>query len=85
MTGDPDIYAWVGEDELGSGEIGIKQAYCPAGLIPLVSTNLEKISSASIKEQLQFQADKYGKEIRLVRYSAEHNVLSLSPADEQGA
>ena len=31
------LYAWVGEDELGSGEMGIKQAIVPAGNVPLVA------------------------------------------------
>lgn len=30
-------FAWVGEDELGSGEVGLKRGYVPAGLIPLVA------------------------------------------------
>ena len=32
---DHSILAWVGEDEHGSGVIGIKQAQVPAGFIPL--------------------------------------------------
>lgn len=31
------IYAWVGEDEYGSGKVGIKQGMVPAGIIPLAA------------------------------------------------
>lgn len=31
------LYAWVGEDELGSGEVGLKQALVPAGFIALIT------------------------------------------------
>ena len=31
------IYAWVGEDEYGSGRVGLKQGVVPAGIIPLVA------------------------------------------------
>lgn len=37
------IYAWVGEDEFGSGEIGLKQAIVPAGVIPMVAIKQDKI------------------------------------------
>ena len=40
---DIELYAWLGEDELGSGEIGLKQAICPAGTIPMVSIEPSKL------------------------------------------
>jgi len=62
------IYAWVGEDELGSGKVGLKQALTPSGLIPLVSTDQEKISEKYIVEQMQKQFSTYNKTIRLCRF-----------------
>ena len=38
---DHSILAWVGEDELGSGVIGIKQAHVPAGFIPLAAMDYD--------------------------------------------
>ena len=40
---DVELYAWVGEDEFGSGEIGLKQGLVPAGMIPLVADTLESV------------------------------------------
>jgi hypothetical protein len=34
---DIELFVWLGEDEEGSGEIGLKQALVPARLIPMVS------------------------------------------------
>lgn len=63
------LYAWVGEDELGSGEIGLKQALVPAGCIPLVAISRDKASQSYIREQMEQQARIYGKRIRLVKFS----------------
>jgi len=66
----PDyVYCWMGEDERGSGEVGIKQGFVPAGYIPLVSIDSEKIRK--YKPQLQAQAARYGKKIYLVRYKVD--------------
>lgn len=71
------LYAWMGEDEFGSGEIGLKQALCPAGYIPMVSTSYDKI----VKYQNQFeeQARKYGKRISLVRFIATEVMRETEP------
>tara|TARA_Y100000310_G_C20117545_1_gene549962 strand:- start:313 stop:567 length:255 start_codon:yes stop_codon:yes gene_type:complete len=63
-----ELFAWVGEDELGSGEIGLKQAMCPAGMIPIVTINEQKAGHADIKRQLEQQAHIFGKKIRLCRF-----------------
>lgn len=63
-----ELYAWVGEDEYGSGEYGLKQAVSPAGIIPLVACKEGKIDQNYIKEQLQHQANVYGKPMRLCRF-----------------
>lgn len=62
------LYAWVGEDELGSGEIGLKQGMVPAGFIPLVATTREKIDRGAIESMLQVQSATYGKKISLVKF-----------------
>jgi len=61
-----ELYAWVGEDEHGSGEIGIKQGHVPAGMIPLVAIDRSKVEK--LKPMLQRQTDGYGKRIYLVRF-----------------
>jgi hypothetical protein len=61
-----ELYAWLGEDELGSGEIGIKQALVPAGLIPIVSIHRSK--ACSVTTEMETQAATWGRRIRLVRF-----------------
>lgn len=63
------VYAWMGMDEHGSGEVGIKQGHVPAGYIPLVSVDADKVRK--YKPQLQAQAARYGRKIYLVRYTVE--------------
>lgn len=67
---DHSLYAWVGEDEFGSGVIGLKQARVPAGLIPIVVMDYhrEKAERGAIREQMEDQARVYGKRIYLVRF-----------------
>jgi hypothetical protein len=75
----PFIYAWVGEDEHGSGEVGLKQAMTPAGMIPLAAVNLEKMDQDYLQQALQQQATTYGKTIRLVRFRFEEVEVQLDP------
>lgn len=60
------LYAWMGMDEMGSGEVGIKQGVVPAGHIPIVSIDKDKIHR--LKSQFEEQAAVYGEKIYLVRY-----------------
>jgi len=64
------LYAWVGEDEMGSGRIGLKQAQVPAGRIPLVTMDYDrfKIERDPVRDAMEMQAEVYGKKIRLVRF-----------------
>jgi len=64
------LYAWIGEDELGSGKVGLKQGLVPAGFIPLVVMDYDrhKIERGSIREGMEMQARLYGKKIRLARF-----------------
>lgn len=75
-----ELFAWVGEDELGSGEIGLKQAFTPVGLIPLVSVDKDKMGQDYIAEQLQMQARQYGKNIKLCRFVFAEEVKVLNPS-----
>lgn len=64
-----ELYAWMGEDELGSGEIGLKQALTQAGCIPLVATKKAKMYTNQLPQQLAAQSAACGKTIRLVRFT----------------
>ncbi len=65
-----ELFAWVGEDELGSGEIGLKQAIVAAGCIPMVATRLDKMDQPYIAGQMDGLALRYNTQIRLVRFVA---------------
>lgn len=73
---DHTILAWVGEDELGSGRIGIKQGLAPAGFIPLAAMDYDahKLQRPELRLQMEAQAATYGKRIRLVRFRFEEVV-----------
>ena len=64
------LYAWIGEDELGSGRIGLKQALVPAGYIPLVTMDYDrhKIERGAVRIAMEHQAKTYGKKIRLCKF-----------------
>lgn len=63
------LWAWVGEDEFGSGEVGLKQARTNAGYVPLVACKDNKVNRDIIRQQLQQQVNAYGKPIRLCRFT----------------
>lgn len=65
---DIELFAWLGEDELGSGEIGLKQAHCPAGMIPMVAVKQGKMQQDFIRMQMDRQGKAYGKKIQLCRF-----------------
>lgn len=76
---DVELFAWMGEDEHGSGEIGIKQGLVPAGYIPLVSIHRGKLTAGYIHRGLAVQAATYGKTIRLVRFKMVDVVATIEP------
>ena len=78
------LYAWVGEDEFGLGEVGIKQGLVPAGCIPLVSIHDFKISREQVIQQLQSQANVYGKTIRLCKFEFVEEIITLEPEKNNG-
>lgn len=80
------LYAWVGEDELNSGVVGLKQGLVPAGYIPLVAIeqDLHKLNTQDIRNQLQLQATIYGKTIWLAEFTLTADpVVSLFPGVKQ--
>lgn len=78
-----ELYAWVGEDEHGSGIIGLKQAQVPAGYIPLVTIarDRHKIARDTVRNQMEMQASVFGKKIRLVRFQA----VAIEEATKDGS
>ena len=62
------IYAWVGEDEMGSGKVGIKQGMVPAGYIPLAAMDYDLHKLARLKDMMEAQAKTYGKKIKLCKF-----------------
>jgi len=74
---DMEIFAWIGEDELGSGEVGIKAGLVPAGCIPLAAKDLHKMEP--LRAQMQAQANAYGKTIRLCRYQFVEELITVHP------
>ena len=62
-----ELYAWVGRDELGSGEFGLKQGSVPAGMIAMVAIDQAKLDK--YWDQAERQAQHYGQRIYLVRLS----------------
>lgn len=81
LTLAPSLVAYVGEDEFGSGVVGLKAALVPAGRIALVATRAHqhKLTRTDVREQLQYQANAYGKTIRLVRYEPVEVLLEIVP------
>jgi hypothetical protein len=62
------LYAWVGEDELGSGKVGLKRGLVPAGMIPLVAMDYDLHKLEPMLSQMEDQATCYGKKIRLMKF-----------------
>jgi hypothetical protein len=63
---DVELFAILGEDEFGSGEIGLKQALAPAGVVAMVATRRDKVEQ--FWAQYEAQARRFGKRISLVRF-----------------
>jgi hypothetical protein len=63
-----ELYAWLGLDEFGAGVVGIKQAFAPAGFIPMVAVERAKMEQELIRKGLTLQAKLFGNTIRLCRF-----------------
>jgi hypothetical protein len=74
-----DLFAWIGEDELGSGRIGIKIGHVPAGFIPLAAMDFDRAKLEALAPQMQAQATLYGKTIRLARFTFADDAIVLTP------
>lgn len=74
-----DLFAWIGEDEFGSGRVGLKQGVTLAGIVPLVVMEYDRAKIDRMRDQLQLQADHYGKTIRLARFTFVEDVITLVP------
>lgn len=74
-----ELYAWVGEDEFGSGEVGLKQGIVPAGCIPLVSMQARKLMTEELLTQTQMVVDGSGKSRRLVRFVEVETIAEQKP------
>jgi hypothetical protein len=74
-----DLYAWIGEDEFGSGRVGLKQGDVPAGRIALVAMDYDLAKLERLAPQLQAQADQFGQTIRLARFAFAEDVVTLTP------
>lgn len=77
----PDIYGWIGEDEQGSGQVGLKRALTPVGEVPLaaIANHLDRMTAKYLVAQLRRQADDSGMAIRLVRYVAVEEAMTIEP------
>lgn len=80
-----ELFAWVGEDDQAdrskrTGQVGIKQAMCPAGYIPIVAIQRSKVEMFA--EGMEMQAHHYGKRIRLVRFVAAEVVYETKAGKE---
>lgn len=74
-----DLFAWIGEDEHGSGRVGIKIGLVPAGRIPLAAMEFDRHKLEALRAQLQRQADAHGKTIRLARFTFVEDVIVCEP------
>lgn len=76
--------AWVGEDELGSGEVGIKRVLLegqPMALVLMETQRnvMEKLTDEELMRGLQDMVNHYGKPVRLVRLQVVDELQVLLP------
>jgi hypothetical protein len=76
------LYAWVGEDEFDSS-LGIKQGATRWGIVPLVSIREDRMDNDNIKNQLQRQANQYGKNIHLCRFVFQSEIKVIEPKEDE--
>jgi hypothetical protein len=74
-----ELYAWVGEDELGSGAMGLKQGMVPAGCVPLVSIHYAKLHTDDLMAQGRKIVDEYGHARYLCRFVFDAVVDAILP------
>lgn len=74
-----DLFAWIGEDELGSGVVGIKARLMPTGLTALacIAEHRDRLQDPAVVASLQAQVNRYGKRIRFARFSIVEDLMAL--------
>lgn len=75
-----ELFAWIGEDELGSGVVGIKQGFAQTGFTALVATKESKMQQFSAG--MNGQAAHYGKKIYLCRFECKEVIFSTTTGVE---
>lgn len=76
-----ELFAWIGEDEYGSGKIGIKSGFCRAGFVPLVAVDRSKMDDPYFREGLSRQSRAFGKTIRLLSLRLCRRIGHARPLD----
>jgi len=76
------LYALIGEDEHGTGKVGIKQGLCPAGYIPLVVMSYDLPKLYKLQDQMEAQAKQYGKKIYLCKFELKEIVSATTEGAE---
>lgn len=64
----PELFAYLGVDELGDFGVVVKNARVPAGVLPLASTQAWKLERDFIRAQLENQAVISNKKIYFCRF-----------------
>jgi hypothetical protein len=75
------LYAWVGADERGGGQIGLKQGMVPAGYIPLVAMDYDLEKLERLAPQMEAMSQQFGKKIRLCKFVMEMVVFQTEGGD----
>lgn len=76
-----EIYAWVGEDELGSGEVGIKNVginkvtHIEPLTLCIHRERMHQLLRPDIVAAMALQQRQYGKKIRLVRFIEAETIM----------
>ena len=71
------LYAWIGEDEENTEDIGIKMANGPKGPFPLISSDISKIDTEFIHSMLKTQATLFGRPITLVSFEVKEKIKEI--------
>jgi hypothetical protein len=79
------LYAWIGEDELGSGKTGIKIGRTPAGYIPLAAMDFHLDRLAKLKPQMEAMAAHCGKRIYLCKFEFTGEIAAETKAGAANA
>ena len=62
------LYAWVGRDELGSGEIGIKRVGTRDGCLALCVFSRKKLESEPVLAAMAAMSEEFGNKLLLAEF-----------------